>query len=155
MSSILIQMTYFSVYTICISEHYRAIVSYIPTPIQQVSAIFWNITITVWLKSQVHRVNSFSSLMHEMIKSQNTETYYTVIIFFLLGARFWTTGSFKVLANCHCILHSDIVLLSKQHNISKGKWDILEILILMFNFSFFCWTFVTRFFIRKFVVYTA
>ena len=39
MSSILIHMTYFSVYTICISEHYREIVSYIPIPSQQVSVI--------------------------------------------------------------------------------------------------------------------
>ena len=56
MSLILIHMTYFSVYTIFISEHYRVIVSYIPKPGQQVSAILWNITITVWLQSQFHRV---------------------------------------------------------------------------------------------------
>ena len=48
MSSILIHTTYFSVYTIWSSELYRAIVSYITTPGQQVSAILWNITITVW-----------------------------------------------------------------------------------------------------------
>ena len=59
MSSILIHMTYFSVYKKYISEHYRAIVSYSPTPSQQVSVILWNITITFWLKSQVHRVTFF------------------------------------------------------------------------------------------------
>ena len=39
MSSILIHMTYFSVYTIYTSENYREIVSYIQTPSQQVSEI--------------------------------------------------------------------------------------------------------------------
>ena len=78
-SSILIHMTY-SVYTICISEHYRKIVSFSPTPSQQVSDIFWNMTITVWLQSQVHRVNHYFYLMHEIITSKNTETHYTVII---------------------------------------------------------------------------
>ena len=47
MSLILIHMTYFSVYTICISEPYREIVSYSLPPSQRVSAIWWNITITV------------------------------------------------------------------------------------------------------------
>ena len=80
MSSILIHVTYFSVYTIWISEHYRAIVSYSPTPGQQVSAILWNITITVWLQSQVHRVTYYFVLMHDIFTSQNTGTHYTVII---------------------------------------------------------------------------
>ena len=80
MSSVLMHITYFSVYTIFISEHYRNVVSYSSTPSQQVSAIFWNVTITVWLKSQVHRVNYYLSLMHEIITSQNTETHYTVNI---------------------------------------------------------------------------
>ena len=80
MSLILIHMTYFSVYTIFNSEHYRKIVSYIPTPSQRVSAIFWNITITLWLKSQVRRVHYYFYLMHEIITSQNTEIHYTVII---------------------------------------------------------------------------
>ena len=78
MSSMLIHMTYFSFYTICISEHYRVIVSYIPTPIQQVSAILLNITITVWLLSQVHCVAFF--LMHGIFTSKNIGTNYTVII---------------------------------------------------------------------------
>ena len=80
MSSILIHITYFFVYTICISEHYRAIVSYSPTPSQKVSEIFWNMTLTVWLKSQLHCVNYYFVLMHEIFTSQNTETHYTVII---------------------------------------------------------------------------
>ena len=75
MSSILIPMTYFYVYTICISEHYRAIFSYIPKPGQQVSAIFWNITITVWLQSIFFY--TFFFLMHEIFTSQNTRTHYT------------------------------------------------------------------------------
>ena len=47
-SSVLIHMTCFSVFTIFVSDIYRAIVSYIPTSSQQLSAILWNITITVW-----------------------------------------------------------------------------------------------------------
>ena len=79
MSSILIHLTYFSVYTIWISEHYRVTVSYSQTSGQQVSAILWNITITVWLQSQVHRVTYFFyNAWHFYIKKyRNT---YTVII---------------------------------------------------------------------------
>ena len=88
MSSILIRMTYFSVCTIFISEHYSAIVSYSPTPSQQASAIFWNITITVWLQSQVHRVNYYFSLINETITSQNIETHYLVII-----SSYWAQSS--------------------------------------------------------------
>ena len=80
MSSILIHRTYFSVYTIWISEHYRAIVCYSTTPSQQVSTIWWNITITVWLQSQVNRVAYYFVLMHESFTSQNTEKNHTVII---------------------------------------------------------------------------
>ena len=76
MSSILIHMTYFSVYTICISEHYRAIFSYIPKPGQQVSAIFWNITMTVWLQSNIHFVAYYFVLMYDIFTSQNTGTHY-------------------------------------------------------------------------------
>ena len=79
-SSILIHMTYFSVYTICISENYKAIASYSPKPIQQVSAILWNITITNWLQSQVHCVTYYFVLTHEIFTSQNKGTHYTVII---------------------------------------------------------------------------
>ena len=80
MSLILIHMTYFSVYTICISEHYREIFSYSPAKGQQVSAVFWNITITFWLQSQVHCVTCYFVLMHVIFTSQNTGTHYTVII---------------------------------------------------------------------------
>ena len=66
MSSILIQMTYFFIYAIRISEHYRVIVIYIPTPSQQVSAILCNINITVWLKSQVHCATYDFVLMHDI-----------------------------------------------------------------------------------------
>ena len=52
----IIHMTYIYVYTIYILEYYRSIIGYSPTPGQQVSVILWNITITVWLQSQVHRV---------------------------------------------------------------------------------------------------
>ena len=80
MSLILTHMTHFSVYTTLIPEHWRDIVSYSTTPSQQVSAILWNITITVWLQSQVHRVNYYFILMHDILKSQNTGTQHTVII---------------------------------------------------------------------------
>ena len=72
MSSILIDMTYFYVYTICNSEHYRVIFSYIPTPGQQVSAILWNITITVGFKSQVHRVTYFFFKCLTILHRKNT-----------------------------------------------------------------------------------
>ena len=64
MSSILLHMTYFYVYTIFISELYREIFSYIPTPGQQVSAILWNITIIFWLIPQVYRVTFFFNAWH-------------------------------------------------------------------------------------------
>ena len=70
MSLILIHMTYFSVYTIWISEQYRAIVSYSPTASQQVSEILWNITITVWFQSQVHRVFFFKCIIFLHYKIQ-------------------------------------------------------------------------------------
>ena len=98
-SSILIHMTYSSVYKIWISEHYRAIDSYSPTPSQQVSEILWSITITVWLQSQVHPVTYYFVLMHEIFTSQNTETHYTVIIL--------------LLADFQCILHRVIILSGK------------------------------------------
>ena len=97
MSSILIHITYFSVHTICISEHYRAIVSYIPTPVQRVSAILWSITITVWLQSQVHCATFFLNEWNLYItKYRNTlHSHY----FVLPGACFWTTGRFKLLVD--------------------------------------------------------
>ena len=52
-------MTYFYFYKIRISEHCRAIVGYIPTTGQQVSAILLNITITVGVQSQVYSVTYF------------------------------------------------------------------------------------------------
>ena len=73
MSSILIHMHSVSVKTICISEHYRAIVSYSLTPSQQVSVISWNINISVWLQSQVHCVTYYFVLMYEMFTSKMQE----------------------------------------------------------------------------------
>ena len=80
MSLILTYMTSFSVYTICISEHYRDIVSYSPTPVQQVSVILWNITLTVWSQSQVHCVTYYFVWMHDIFTSNCFWTNYTVII---------------------------------------------------------------------------
>ena len=57
--------------------------------------------------------------------------------FVILGLRFRTTGLFERLANCQCILHPTIILSSENHNISKGEWNILYILTLMFDLSFF------------------
>ena len=86
-------------------------------------------------------------------KYRNTlHSHYSVVP----GARFWTTGHFKVLSNCKCISHLAIILSSKQHTISKVKCNILVILILLFGLSFFlCWNFVTQYFINKFIDFTA
>ena len=42
-----------------------------------------------------------------------------------------------ILADCQCIDHCVIVVSREKHNISKGKCNILEILILLFDFSYF------------------
>ena len=126
----------FSVYTICISEQYRAIVSYSPTPGQQASAILWIITIIFWLQSQVHCVTFFLlNVWHFYItKYRNTlHSHY----FFVPGRQFWTTGRFKVLADCQWFFKRANIISSKLHNISKGECDILVIIILLFVFSFF------------------
>ena len=47
MPSILVHMTYFSFYTIFISEHYREIVSYSPTPIQTFLKYYYILLIKV------------------------------------------------------------------------------------------------------------
>ena len=59
--------------------------------------------------------------------------YYIVVTF----AQFWITSSFNKLIDCWFIWHSAIVFPSDKHSISKGKLDILEILILLFYFSYF------------------
>ena len=51
----------------------RAIVGYIPTPGQQVSAILWNININVWLQSQIHSLTYCFVLMHDIFTPQNIE----------------------------------------------------------------------------------
>ena len=68
--------------------------------------------------------------------------------------QFCTTSRFKVLADCQCILHSFIIISDILHNISKGKGNILEILILLFDFRILIWTLLTRSLIHKFVHYT-
>ena len=137
MSLILIHMTYFSFYTIWILEHYRAIVGYIPTPGQQVDAILRNITITVKFQSQVHHVTYYFVFMIDFFASQKYSNTLPSNYFFVPGARFWTIGHFEGLENFQCTLQRIITLSRKQNNISKGKWDILEILILLFDLSFF------------------
>ena len=42
-----------------------------------------------------------------------------------------------VLADCQCNGHCDIIFSSDKHNRSKGKCNILKILILLFDFSYF------------------
>ena len=59
--------------------------------------------------------------------------YYIVVPF----PQFLTTSHFKKLVGCWCIWHSIIIFQVKTHNISKGKWDISVILILLFDFSYF------------------
>ena len=81
-----------------------------------------------WLLSFLNAWNYY------ITKYRNTlHSHYFVV----RGAGFWTTGRFRVIADCRCILHRAIILSSKYYNISKGKCDILEILILLFNFCFF------------------
>ena len=57
--------------------------------------------------------------------------YYIVVPF----TQFWNTNRSKKLVDCRFIWHSVFIFSSEKHNISKGKWDILEILILLFDFS--------------------
>ena len=59
--------------------------------------------------------------------------YYLVVPL----ALFWAVGRFKVLADCQWIVHSVIIYSSKQYNISKVDCGSLEILILLFDFSYF------------------
>ena len=110
MSSILIHMTYFSVYTICISEHYRAIFGYSPTSGQQVGTILWNITIIFLFRSQIYRVTFFFfrawSFYLKKYRITLPSPYFVVP-----GASVWTAGSFEELADFQWILH-DITILS-------------------------------------------
>ena len=57
-----------------------AIVGYSPPPGQHVSTIFWNITITVWLKSQAHHIAYYFVLMHEILH-QKTQKHITKSLF--------------------------------------------------------------------------
>ena len=56
--------------------------------------------------------------------------WYIVVLF----VKSWTNSRFMKLIHCQFIWHSVIIFQVKTHNISKGKWDILEILILLFDF---------------------
>ena len=88
MSSILIHMTYFCFYTICISEHYRAIFGYIPTPDQQISSILCNITITVGFQSQIDCVTYYFVFMLENVTSQKYRKILPGHYFVIPGASF-------------------------------------------------------------------
>ena len=136
MASILIHMTYFSVYTIWISEHYRVIVSYSPTPSQKVSVILWKITINVWLQSQVHRVTCYffkcMTFLYNKIQENITQSLFRRTGRAVLNHRLFQ-GTCRLSVN----FHRTIILSSELHKISKGKFNILEIFILMFNFCFF------------------
>ena len=94
----------------------RAIVDYIPPPGQQVSAILWNITIHVWLKSQVHCVTYFFLNAWHLYITKYRNTLH-IHYFIVLGARFQTTGIFERLVDCQCILHCTIIQSSEYHNI--------------------------------------
>ena len=108
MSSILIYMPYFSVYTICISEHCRAIVSYSSTPSQQVSVILWNITIPVWLKLQVHCVTFFFKCMkclhHKLEKHIAPSLFHRTGRAFLNHRLFQGTSWLSVHFHCAIVL---------------------------------------------------
>ena len=113
--SVLTQYSYYrEFYYLWPASHLRdrAIVGYIPTLGQQVCAILWNITITVWLKAQVHHVTLLiiNAWYFYTTKYRNTlHSHY----FFVLGTRFWTTCIFKQLADCQCILQRTIILSSE------------------------------------------
>ena len=59
---------------------------------------------------------------------------YNIVVTF---TQFWITSRFNKLIYSQFIWHSVIVFPSEKHSISKGKSDILEILILLFDFSYF------------------
>ena len=61
--------------------------------------------------------------------------YYIVVTF----TQLLIASLFKKLINCRFILNSVIVIVfpSEKHITSKGKSDILEILILRFDFLYF------------------
>ena len=59
--------------------------------------------------------------------------YYIIVTF----AQFWITSCFNKLIYCRFIWHSVIIFPGEKHIISKSKSDILEILILLFDFSYF------------------
>ena len=59
----------------------HAIFGYSPLPGQRVSTILWNITTTVWIKSQVHHVSYYFVLIHDIFTPKNTETHYKVSTF--------------------------------------------------------------------------
>ena len=68
-------------------------------------------------------------------------TICAVLNHYLFQEFFWLPVH---LAQCH---HFS----SEKNNISKGKYDILVMLILLFHFFvFWCWNFVTWFYIQKF-----
>ena len=71
-------LSYF--YTICISEQYRSIVGFSPTPGQQLVTILCYFTITVGFQSHIYHVTYYFVFMLEKFTSQNTETHYLVII---------------------------------------------------------------------------
>ena len=100
MSLILVRMISFSFYTILISEHYREIVGYSPTPGQQICEILWNITITVGFQSHIYRAtcNFFSCL--KFFTSQKYRSTLPSHYFVVPGTIFWTAGRFEGLADC-------------------------------------------------------
>ena len=68
----------------------------------------------------------------------NTHVLIFCLYYFVVpGVQFWTTGRLKVLTKFQCILHHVIILSSKEQNLSKFKYMIIEILVLLIDFSYF------------------
>ena len=85
------------------------------------------------ISSSCYLLFCFNASHFYTTKYKNTlHSHYFVV----LCERFWTTGLFKWLAIYQWILNCTIILSSEYHNISKGKWDILEILTLLLHLSF-------------------
>ena len=142
MSSILIHMSYFSFYII---SSFRLHCS--ETRVVGLINIVIIDTYFVWGQHSVFDIAivtcecAISKL--QILWSRVCYWYYThVLLFFLYYfvvpfSLFLTMGRFKVLVDCQCIGHSVNIYSSFKKYISKGKWNILEILILLFGFLYF------------------
>ena len=73
--------------------------------------------------------------------------YYYIVVPF---TQFWTTSRLKKLVDCRCIWHIIIIFQVTNATYQKVSAISWKINITVCFFVFFCWTFVTRFFIHIF-----